>query len=342
MGSSINQNAPGPSRSLPDFRSLGVILRVLIIVNLASVLVAVLRTASWQAVPNEFMELSVAVQPALLLALVALYALGPWLGAQPYPRGAALALLVTVLATAAVHAAVLRLPGAEQQADLPRFLLISLAAAGILLGYFDLRGRALSPALTEARLQALQARIRPHFLFNSINAVLSLIRSDPKRAEAALEDMAELFRVAMSDSRQLSPLRREVDLCRQYLQLEALRLGDRLQVEWHVENMPGEALVPPMVLQPLLENAVYHGVEPAAGSGVVSINIYRSRDEVHVVIKNPYHPGGRHQSGNKMALNNIRERLALHFDVEASLESRVVAGSYQVHIELPYRVEGGR
>jgi len=342
MGSSINQNPPGPSRSLPDFRSLGVILRVLIIVNLASLLVAVLRTSSWQAVPNEFMELSVAVQPALLLALVVLYALGPWLRAQPYPRGVALVLLATMVATVMVHAAGLRLPGAEQQADLLRFLVVSLAAAGLLLGYFDLRGRALSPALSEARLQALQARIRPHFLFNSINAVLSLIRSDPKRAEAALEDMAELFRVAMSDSRQLSPLKREVDLCRQYLQLEALRLGDRLQVEWHLDKMPEDALVPPMVLQPLLENAVYHGVEPASGSGAVSINIYRSRDEVHLVIKNPYHPGGRHQPGNKMALNNIRERLALHFDVEASLESRVVAGSYQVHITLPYRAEGGR
>src|SRR5690606_92866 len=118
----------------------------------------------------------------------------------------------------------------------------------LLLGYLDLRGRALSPALTEARLQALQARIRPHFLFNSINAVLSLIRSDPKRAETALEDMAELFRVLMADNRELTPLGREVELCRQYLDLEQLRLGDRLKVEWHVDKAPGDAMVPPLVL----------------------------------------------------------------------------------------------
>ena len=99
----------------------------------------------------------------------------------------------------------------------------------MLLGYFDLRGRALSPALTEARLQALQARIRPHFLFNSINAVLSLMRQDPRRAESALEDMADLFRVLMADNRELTPLAREIELCRQYLDLEQLRLGERLQ-----------------------------------------------------------------------------------------------------------------
>src|SRR6185503_284101 len=110
----------------------------------------------------------------------------------------------------------------------------ALAAQFLLIAYFRLRARALSPALTEARLQALQARIRPHFLFNSITAVLSLIRQDPKRAEEVLEDMAELFRVLMADNRELTPLAREVELCRRYLDLEQLRLGDRLKVEWEI------------------------------------------------------------------------------------------------------------
>ena len=104
-----------------------------------------------------------------------------------------------------------------------------LIAAVLLLAYFELRARALSPAITEARLQALQARIRPHFLFNSINAVLSLVRSEPARAEAALQDMADLFRVLMRDNRELAPLADEVELCRQYLDLEKLRLGERLR-----------------------------------------------------------------------------------------------------------------
>jgi two-component system sensor histidine kinase AlgZ len=184
----------------------------------------------------------------------------------------------------------------------------------------------------------LQARIRPHFLFNSITAVLSLMRSEPRRAEAALEDLADLFRVLMRDNRELAPLADEVELCRQYLELEQLRLGDRLVIDWNVKSMPGDALVPPLVLQPLLENAVYHGIEPLTTQGVLSINIFLSRDEVHAILKNPYAANGaRHQVGNRMALDNIRERLALHFDAEASLESRVTRDAYEVHIRMPYR-----
>ena len=162
----------------------------------------------------------------------------------------------------------------------------------MLLLYFGLRAKALSPAIAESRLQALQARIRPHFLFNSINAVLSLVRSDPKRAETALLDMADLFRVLMRDNRELVPIADEIELCRQYLELEKLRLSDRLQVEWHLNNMPGDALVPPLVLQPLLENAVYHGIEPSSTPGVVSINIFCKGGDVHAILRNPYRSEG--------------------------------------------------
>src|SRR4029077_10701660 len=193
-------------------------------------------------------------------------------------------------------------------ATILRHALYSLAIAGVLLYYFQLRSKALSPAITEARLQALQARIRPHFLFNSMNAVLSLMRSEPRRAETALEDLADLFRVLMRDNRQLAPLSDEVELCRQYLDLEQLRLGDRLVIDWNVKSMPGDALVPPLVLQPLLENAVYHGIEPSSTPGTVSINLFLSRGEVHAILKNPYRAqGGNHHSGNKMALANVRE-----------------------------------
>ena len=169
-----------------------------------------------------------------------------------------------------------------------RHVMFSLLIAGALLFYFQLRAKALSPAITEARLQALQARIRPHFLFNSITAVLSLMRSEPRRAEAALEDLADLFRVLMRDNRQLAPLSDEVELCRQYLDLEKLRLGERLTIEWHIDNMPGDAQVPPLLLQPLLENAVYHGIEPSSAPGVIAINIFLRRGEVHAILRNPY------------------------------------------------------
>jgi two-component system sensor histidine kinase AlgZ len=144
----------------------------------------------------------------------------------------------------------------------------------------------------------------------------------------------------MRDNRELAPLADEVELCRQYLDLEKLRLGERLQAEWHLQSMPGDALVPPLVLQPLLENAVYHGIEPSSEPGVVSINIFYKGGDVHALLRNPYRVhGGRHHGGNKMALENVRERLKLHFDTEGSLESRVKADTYEVHVRMPYRTK---
>ncbi|HYD34116.1 MAG TPA: histidine kinase, partial [Methylophilaceae bacterium] len=179
-------------------------------------------------------------------------------------------------------------------------------------------------------------RIRPHFLFNSINAVLSLMRSQPRLAETALEDMADLFRVLMADNRDLVPLAQEIALCRQYLALEKLRLDDRLNIQWQIDNMPPDALIPPLVLQPLLENAVYHGIEPMPDGGEITINIHSNRDQVHLILSNPYHPQRDRTSGNKMALTNIQERLALHFDAEASMTSRQDRHRYEVHIVIPY------
>jgi two-component system sensor histidine kinase AlgZ len=150
--------------------------------------------------------------------------------------------------------------------------------------------------------------------------------------------MADLFRVLMRDNRELVPLTDEIDLCRQYLALEKLRLTDRLQVDWHLNSMPSDALVPPLLLQPLLENAVYHGIEPSSTPGVISINIFYRGGEVHAILRNPYRSdGGRHHAGNKMAIGNIRERLKLHFDAEGALESRVRESIYEVHIRMPYR-----
>lgn len=311
-------------------------LRILVIVNAMGFAAALFKTSTWQGFMQEFMEVAAVIQPLLLLSLLLLYVLYRPLVRLPYVTGIAAVLLLELILTTAIYWSSGMTAGNMSMQTASRYWMLALGITAVLLGYFNLRSRALSPALAEARLQALQARIRPHFLYNSINAVLSLIRADPKRAEQALEDMAELFRVLMADNRQLSPLQQEVDLCRQYLQLEQLRLGERLKIEWHIDNMPPDALVPPLVLQPLLENAVYHGVEPMATSGIISINIYKHRDEVHMVLRNPYQPDGNHHAGNKMALGNIRERLALHFDAEGQLESKVSDNVYQVHITIPF------
>ena len=330
---SINQNRY--PILLPDFRNLGVMLRILLVATAMTLAAAAVQASNWNMLVDHWLEISALVQPIVILSLVVLALATGWLHRLDYPAAVAIVILIElVIASAAVSFTASLFESAAS--DVVRAILFTMAATAVLLGYFNLRNRALSPAITEARLQALQARIRPHFLFNSINAVLSLVRSEPRRAEAALEDMADLFRVLMADNRDLAPLENEIELCRQYLSLEQLRLGERLQLDWHVDNMPADALVPPLILQPLLENAVYHGIEPSIEPGMVSINIYHVRNEVHMVLRNPYRKQGSHHSGNKMALANIRERLHLHFDAEASLKATVGDNFYEVHITLPY------
>jgi two-component system sensor histidine kinase AlgZ len=320
---------------LPDFRNLGILLRILLIVNVLALSAAILQAPTLAASWGTLLDISAVVQPLLIVTLLALVALNGFLRRLPYYLGvgsvAAIALTVCALLVVLITA-----DEAEIAPLLQRYVVLVLLMVGMLLAYFDLRARALSPALAEARLQALQARIRPHFLYNSLNAVLSLIRQDPKRAETALEDLAELFRVVMGDNRELSPISREVELCRQYLELEQLRLGERLKVAWRIDNMPADALVPPLVLQPLVENAVYHGIEPRVEPGEISIDIYAARNQLHAVLRNPYEKQGYHHAGNRMALENIRERLQLHFDAEATVDTRVGEDMYQVHIVLPY------
>jgi two-component system sensor histidine kinase AlgZ len=332
---SINQSLHRDA--LPEFRNLGVTLRIVFIVVFLCAFAALVRAASWATLFDVFLEVLAPVQPVLVLSLLALWALDGWLRRLDYGAGILAVLAVELVIVALVHQVGQRFFPADSYGSLGRYWLVTAFATALVLYYFHLRSRALSPALSEARLQALQARIRPHFLFNSINAVLSLIRQEPKRAEAALEDLADLFRVLMADNRKLSTLEREVELTRQYLSLEQLRLGERLRVDWHVDKMPGEALIPPLVLQPLVENAVYHGIEPSVEPGVIDINAYKSRNEVHLVLRNPYRRDGSHHSGNKMALANIRERLSLHFDAEAGLRTTVTDNAYQVHIVMPYR-----
>ena len=324
---------------LPNFCHLGVSLRIALTVETALVAAVIARTPDVPAFWTEFIELSALAQPALLLTLLALCLAGRWLRSQPYRLGVAFTLvlgtLVPVLATLWLSPllsglAVVSLAGVGA---------FSLLIGAALLAYFNLRDRALSPAITEARLQALQARIRPHFLFNSLNAVLSLVRSDPRRAEHALENMADLFRSLMGNANQLASLEDEVALTRAYLELEQLRLGDRLQVAWHINKMPAEALIPPLVIQPLVENAVYYGIEPQPDGGEISLNIYRSADKVHILVRNPVATESSHHKGNHIALANIRERLMLHFDLDAQLKLEPLGTVYQVHIIIPYTRE---
>ena len=194
---SINQNAY--TSALPNFRNLGILLRILLIVNVAAIGAAIVRAPTLTAALGELAEISAVVQPLLIVSLLVLVTLNGFLKRLPYLLGVIVVVTVTVGLTVMlvvfVNATYRETPG-----PVARYAVLAMLTTAVLLAYLDLRGRALSPALAEARLQALQARIRPHFLFNSINAVVSLIRQEPKRAEAALEDLADLFRVG--DGRQ--------------------------------------------------------------------------------------------------------------------------------------------
>ncbi len=331
-----SKNHNNPPGVLPNFCHLGTSLRTILAVEAGALFAALAASSDAPAGLALFAERSALIQPALLLTLLFLCLAGRLIRKPAYPFGMASLLLVAILVPSLAAALLQRLLPESTTLSPIQTSAFSAALAVPLLLYFHLRSKALSPAVTEARLQALQARIRPHFLFNSLNAVLSLVRSDPPRAEKALEDLSELFRALMRENRDLTPLRNEVELTRAYLGLEQLRLGGRLNVAWHIDKMPTEALIPPLVIQPLVENAIYHGIEPNREPGEISLNIYRSGDTVHIVIRNPYPENGSRHAGNKLALTNIRERLALHFDLDATLKSGLMGAVYQVHISLPY------
>ena len=321
-------------------------LRVLLLVNgmLGCVALAQSRPFDSSVWMQAFLAAAAGVEPVLIASLALLCPLRRLLRRAGYGMG----VLAIVLLELALMSGVRALsPGGlgGGAAALLHDWLLTLVCTAIVLFYFNLRERAFSPALAEARLQALQARIRPHFLFNSLTAVLSLIRSEPRRAEEALQDLADLFRVLLREQRKLVPLHEEIDLCQRYLQIETLRLGERLEVAWRVDEKARDSAMPPLILQPLVENAVHHGIEPAHRPGVITIQIARKGSQVVIDIANPMIEGntqvlgrgGMPRPGNHMALDNVRERLALHFDVEAQLETESGADEYRVRIVVPYR-----
>ncbi len=323
---------------LPDFRNLGVIARVLLAVNALAAAGVLFAAPDIAAALERFVQAAAYLEPLLLMNLVVFSALSPQLARAPYWMGCALVVGLAVALAGAYHAMVLQV-STEPPTGLARTLVLTALVAAGLLAYLRLIAKAYSPALAEARLQALQARIRPHFLFNSLNAVLALIRRDPKRAERALEDLADLFRTLMAEPRKFVRLADEIDLLERYAGLEQLRLGERLRITWELDAAPSDALLPPLVLQPLLENAVYHGIEPGTAAGDVLVRIERRGDRVLARIENPYLEEQQRRVGNRIALENIRERLALFFDAEARIESRASGDRYSVEIEMPYRPE---
>ncbi len=333
---------------IPDCCNIGVVFRALIAVNAAALAVCLFNADHWRMGVTEFVEASMMIELACLWSLFALcgtrqvvcrlpteVSVPLWIQRITCAAIPALITGIVVYLFSSVDWLIVRFT----QMTVPKAALMAALLGALFQHYFELRKRAFSPALVEARLQALQARIRPHFLFNSLNAVLSLIRTEPRRAESALEDLADLFRVLMSDPRNMTSLDNEIHICKQYLSIETIRLGERLQVDWQMENINDDVLrkaqIPILLLQPLFENAVYYGIEPATEPARVQIHISRSLDRIEVVLVNPYH-GETPVAGNHMAMDNIRERLALLYDVEAQLTTTIAHGFFEVRLRFPY------
>lgn len=326
---------------IPNFHNLSIHLRVLLLVCTALLLVNLFAATQATDVKQWLYGLAdscIKVAPSMLISLALLYLTYPLLKSASYFIGIvsifALVLVISLVCVACYQTWFSPFEPVAWWSTVT----ISLSLTALSLYYLSLLQRAYSPAIAEARLQALQARIRPHFLFNSLNAVLSLIRSQPKVAESALEDMADLFRVLMADNRDLAPLAQEIALCRQYLSIEKLRLAERLECKWELAQMPPDILIPPLVLQPLIENAVYHGIEPLAKGGEILIQLAHHANVLKIHISNPCPTHAQYTGktgGNKMALKNIQERLRLHYDLEAHLRQHIEHERYVVEITLP-------
>lgn len=200
------------------------------------------------------------------------------------------------------------------------------------------RARGATPAATSARLAELQARIRPHFLFNTLNSAIALVRAEPAKAEALLEDLSDLFRHALEDLGQSATLASEVALAQRYLAIEEVRFGQRLRVEWALDPLADQAMLPPLLLQPLVENAVRHGVEPSDQGAAVRISTQRRGSTVVIKVTNTV-PDGPGVQGHGVALANVRARLRLLHDVQGrfhnGLKDSLQGPIYQVRIEVP-------
>ena len=333
---------------LPNFCSWPVLVALIVIGELTALVVVLsasdVNVPRWQqlGVASLFVQwLAVVWTVCLCKARPLLLRLRPWMG-----EFAAFGVMIatTALASWLVFAVDegLGLGMVDRPVDSARFVvrnsvICALVAAAVLrYFYVQEQWRARIRAEERARFEALQARIRPHFLFNSMNMIASLIRARPQQAETAVEDLSDLFRAALGRENAHSNLGEELDLARGYLRIEELRLGERLRVQWQVDGLPRELELPSLLLQPLVENAVYHGIQPLTDGGCVSLVGQCGTDMLEILVHNPCPPSAaRRGNGNGMALANIRSRLGLHYGERARLEVAQGDDWFECRLRIP-------
>lgn len=299
-------------------------------------LVATLALAAWQSTPwaaATWLGHAIGAGAAGCAAAVVWFLARRW----PAPLGVVFAALAAAVMAPLGHAWMVayRVPPGVDLLRHTAWVLMWLAMAALWEAW---QRQRLLPALVNARLQALHARMQPHFLFNSLNSVLALIRRDPERAETLLEDLAELYRALLKEPRHQVTLAEELALARSYLAVEQARLGERLAVQWRVDVAPMDALLPSLTLQPLVENAVVHGVEPRLRGGCVTVEVFVDTTQLVLFVRNPIVDADRPVAqGHGIALNNLRERLALHHGASARLRVYESDGEFVAQVSVPLK-----
>ncbi len=345
-----SESAREPDRSaaswLPDFCAFRVVLTHLFIGAIVGLIVGL----SPPAAPIALDDLSVSVLLAMWISLCAGMVLCPLRRPlSQLPSWAAVAATYVVVGSSVGGLALiaawideaLRVTGltyASSVAFAARCMLLSALVWTVLLRYYYVREqwqRGVA-AQASARFEALQARIRPHFLFNSMNMIAALIRRRPDSAEQAVQDLSELFRAALAEPRTMTTLGEEIDLAQRYLDIEKLRLGERLSVDVRLPDELRAVPVPALLLQPLVENAVYHGIETMAAGGIIRVDVAASPKALTIEVTNPYDPNApRRRHGAGMALNNIRQRVALLYGGAAYIEVATTPATHRVQLTLP-------
>jgi two-component system, LytTR family, sensor histidine kinase AlgZ len=316
-----------------DACHVGVILRAVLVVELVLAVGVMFVTNDLAAWAMQLAVITGAALPATLIWL--LLACGLKKHLQQLSRVQQSAAGMALGGLAGLYAcAMLSWTGFMNSASWLASALTGMLLAAGLVAVLVWRAQQRAPASAAARLTELQARIRPHFLFNTLNSAIALVRHEPAKAEGMLEDLSELFRSALVDQGEAVPLAQEMALAKRYLAIEQIRFGQRLRVNWSLDHAADAAKLPPLLLQPLVENAVQHGVEPSSQGADIKISSEVRGDRVVVKITNTA-PAGQGRAGHGVALQNVQDRLRLLHDVQASFRCTWMGGVYQVRMEIP-------
>ncbi len=326
--------SPVPSQVLVfDACQMGVILRAVLFVELVVGVVVVFSTANFVEWIARLSLVTGGALPATLAWLLAACAAKQWLARMEPRLQYGLAVLLGAI-VGVYGCGLLWLAGFLVPAPWLASAVAGAALSAIVVAALVMRAKSRTPADTQARLAELQSRIRPHFLFNTLNSAIALVRAEPAKAEALLEDLSDLFRHALVFQGNAVTLAEEIALAQRYLAIEQVRFGERLRVQWLLDPNAENARLPPLILQPLVENAVRHGVEPSNNGAEVMISTQRRGALVVIKVTNTV-PAGQGMAGQGVALRNVRDRLTLLHDLQGQFRSGLKDGVYQVRMEVP-------